>query len=74
MRSIPFPRPGGQYCWHIVWGIPKAQSIVVIRKDATVVSDASVYFSSDRTAVRATLRVGFGFTYPAAVIKITTSP
>jgi HK97 family phage major capsid protein len=58
----------------VVWGVPAAHSLVVIRSDATVVTDSSVYFSSDRTAIRATLRVGFGFTYPAAVIKITTSP
>ena len=31
----------------------------------------SVFFTSDRVAVRATLRVSFGFTYPLAVVKIT---
>jgi hypothetical protein len=46
----------------------------VIRNDASVVTDTSVYFTSDRVAVRATLRASFGFTYPAAVVKITTSP
>jgi hypothetical protein len=43
----------------------------VLRQDASVVTDTSVYFTSDRVAVRATLRVSFGFTYPAAVVKVT---
>lgn len=58
----------------IVWGIPQAHSIFVVRQDATVVTDTSVYFTSDRVAVRATLRVGFGFTYPAAVVKVAITP
>ena len=58
----------------IVWGIPAAHSLVVIRSDATVVTDGSVYFPSDQVAVRATIRVGVGFTYPAAVVKIATTP
>lgn len=58
----------------IVWGIPQSHSIMVIRQDATVVTDTSVYFTSDRVAVRSTLRIGFGFTYPAAVIKVNTTP
>ncbi|MCQ4365834.1 phage major capsid protein [Mycobacterium gordonae] len=58
----------------IVWGIPQAHSIFVVRQDATVVTDTSVYFTSDRVAVRATLRIGFGFTYPAAVVKVAITP
>ena len=58
----------------VVWGIPMPHSIFVIRQDATVVTDTSAFFTSDRVAVRATLRVGFGFTYPAAVVKIATTP
>ena len=57
-----------------VWGIPQPHSIFVIRQDASVVTDTSVYFTSDRVAVRATLRASFGFTYPAAIVKITLSP
>jgi HK97 family phage major capsid protein len=57
-----------------VWGIPKPHSIMVVRQDASVVTDTSVYFTSDRVAVRATLRASFGFTYPAAVVKTTLSP
>lgn len=58
----------------IVWGIPMPHSIVVIRQNASVVTDTSVYFTSDRVAVRATLRVGFGFTYPLSIVKIALTP
>lgn len=54
-----------------VWAIPAAQSYVVIRTDASVVVDSSAFFSSDRLAVRATLRVGFAFPHAAAISKIT---
>ena len=49
-------------------------SLFVYRQDATVVTDTSVFFTCDRVAVRATLRASFGFTYPAAVVKISISP
>jgi HK97 family phage major capsid protein len=55
----------------VVWGIPKQHSLFVLRQDATVETDRSVFFTSDRTAVRAVLRVSFGFTYPLTVVKIT---
>jgi HK97 family phage major capsid protein len=58
----------------IVWGVPQPHSIFVLRQDASVVTDTSVFFTSDRVAVRATLRASFGFTYPAAVVKVTLSP
>lgn len=58
----------------VVWGIPKAHSLVVIRKNATVVTDNSVFFTSERIAIKGTIRVGFGFTYPAAVVKVATTP
>jgi hypothetical protein len=45
----------------------------VVRQDAQVESDRSVFFTSDRVAVRATLRVGFGFPSPAAIVKIATT-
>ncbi|MGD7707248.1 phage major capsid protein [Microlunatus sp. Y2014] len=54
-----------------VWALPKARVFVVIRSDARIDVNPSVYFTSDRVAVRATMRVGFGFAHPAAVVKIT---
>jgi HK97 family phage major capsid protein len=56
-----------------VWGISKDYAYFVIRQDAQVESDRSVFFTSDRVAVRATLRVGFGFPNPAAIVKIVTT-
>ncbi|ELR85689.1 MULTISPECIES: phage major capsid protein [Mycobacterium] len=57
----------------VVWGIPKALTYMVIRQAAEVTSDASVYFTSDRVAVRAIVRVGYGFPAPLAIVKINTS-
>ena len=56
------------------WAIPAAHVLVVVREDATVVGDGSVFFTSDRQAIRATLIVGFGFPHPAAISKVTFPP
>lgn len=53
-----------------IWGVSAARNYTVLRNDVTVVADASAFFTSDRVAVRATLRVGFGFPTPKAVAKI----
>ncbi len=65
--------PGVPTTNNVVWGISKAYGYFVIRQDAQVESDRSVYFTSDRVAVRATLRVGFGFPNPSAITKIVTT-
>ncbi|MFV8381314.1 phage major capsid protein [Corynebacterium hindlerae] len=54
-----------------IWAIPKDAAFTAIRKDATVESDPSPYFSSDRTAIRTTMRVGFAIVHPKAITKIT---
>lgn len=56
-----------------VWGIPRDRVLVVTREDVTLEVDRSVYFTSDRVAVKATMRVGFSFPHPAAVQKISLS-
>ena len=58
----------------VVWSIPRDRSTLVLRKAATVESDKSVFFSSDRVAIRAILRAGFGFAHPAAIVKIAVTP
>ena len=58
---------------NVVWALDADRAIMVVRSDASVVVDASVFFTSDRVAVRGTLRVGFGFPHPAAFVKITTA-
>lgn len=54
-----------------VWGIPRDRVHVVVREDSEVLTDGSVFFTSDRVAVRAIMRAGFAFPHPAAVVKIT---
>lgn len=56
-----------------VWGISAQYGYMVIREDAEVESDKSVFFTSDRVAVRAVMRLSFGFPHPAAMVKIATS-
>jgi len=58
---------------NVVWALDADRAIMVVRSDASVVVDTSVFFTSDRVAVRGTLRVGFGFPHPAAFVKITTA-
>jgi len=53
-----------------IWGIPKIRSIIVRRNDVDLQTDKSAYFTSDRTAIRATMRVTFAFPQAAAVQKI----
>lgn len=56
-----------------IWGVAAARNFTVLRTDVQVVADASAFFTSDRVAVRATMRVGFGFPTPRAVAKIAFS-
>lgn len=59
----------------VMWGISKEHSLFVLRQDADVQIDSSAFFTSDRTAVRCTLRVGFGFPHPGAhaQLRLATS-
>jgi HK97 family phage major capsid protein len=56
----------------LVWLVAQTKSFVVIRSDTTVVTDTSAFFSSDRTAIRATMRVSFAWPHQAAVVRIGT--
>ena len=58
----------------IVYGIPKNRVVIAIRQGTTIEPDRSVFFTSDRTAVRAILRVGWSFIDPAAITKIAPTP
>lgn len=55
----------------VVWAIPGDRVMVVVRADAKVEADSSVYFTSDRVAVRATMRVGFAYPHALAIQKIS---
>ena len=49
----------------------RSDCMSVLRQPATVVSDGSALFTKDSTAIRAVLRVGFCWTYPLTVVKIS---
>ena len=53
-----------------IWGIPRAKVFAVLRVPASVVTDRSAYFSSDRLGVRCVTRWGFAYPHEAAIVKI----
>ncbi|MCZ0732213.1 phage major capsid protein [Mycolicibacterium iranicum] len=58
---------------NVIWGIAAQYAYLVVREEGEVESDRSVFFTSDRVAVRAIVRLGFGFPHPASLVKIATS-
>jgi len=54
-----------------LWAVDRSRVWLVVREDATVEADSSVFFTSDRVAVKATMRAGFGFVHPQSVVKVT---
>lgn len=57
-----------------VWGIPGNNLVALpIREDANIEVDDSVYFTSDRTAIKATLRITALYPHEEAIQKITLS-
>lgn len=53
-----------------IWGIDSSKAYVVIRTGATLATDTSAFFTSDRVAVRCTLRVGFAWPHEAALVAV----
>lgn len=53
-----------------IWGTSAARILTVVREDVEVTSDASVFYTSDRVAVRGIMRITFGFPTPEAIAKI----
>jgi hypothetical protein len=55
-----------------IFAIPEDFSYVVQREDVTLDIDASPFFTSDRIAVRAAMRIGFGIgVHPGSIVHIT---
>lgn len=52
------------------WGVDSAFIRTVLREDVELAVSDQAFFSSDRIAVRATMRIGFGFMDPLAIAKI----
>lgn len=57
----------------VIWAIPQAHSLIVVREDVETDVSTDVYFTSDRIAVKTTMRVGWGHPHPSAVVKINVS-
>lgn len=57
-----------------VWAIPSTKVLVVLRDDVRLDVDRSRYFESDRIGIKATMRVGFAFPHPAAVVRMYDAP
>lgn len=54
-----------------IWAIPKADVFSVLREGTTLAKSDAAFFTSDRIAIRATSRIGFGFPYPENLVKIS---
>lgn len=67
LYSSPAVTPG------TVWALPRDRVLIVLRTDAKVETSTDAYFSSDRVGVKATLRAGFAYPHPAAIVKIAVT-
>lgn len=54
-----------------VWAIPNDRVVLGIREDVNIQVSDQVFFSSDRIAIRATMRAAFGFLDQSSIVKIT---
>jgi HK97 family phage major capsid protein len=57
----------------VVWAIAADKVFTVMRSDISILANPFFFFGSDSTAVRGTMRLGYGFPHEAAVVKITAS-
>lgn len=57
-----------------IWGLDAVQTLTILREDVQLAVSNDAYFSSDRIAIRASMRVGFGFPQPKSTVKITITP
>ena len=54
-----------------VWAISGDRTYTVVRDDATLEADRSVYWSSDHVGLKTTMRVAPAFAHAASVVRIT---
>ncbi len=50
--------------------LPGHRVVAAVRRDVEVKADRWVFITSDRVALGATCRVGFGFPHTAALVRI----
>ncbi|MFC3299791.1 phage major capsid protein [Arthrobacter agilis] len=53
------------------WGLDSSTAITVLREDVEIAVSEDAFFSSDRVAIRATARIGFGFPRSSTVVKLS---
>jgi HK97 family phage major capsid protein len=53
-----------------IYAFDSSRVFTVLREDAEITADSSVFFTSDRVAIRATLRLGLAFPHPASIVRI----
>ncbi|MFI6779106.1 phage major capsid protein [Nocardia sp. NPDC050412] len=53
-----------------IWAIPQAFTFTTMRRDVTLDISTDAYFSSDRVAVKCSMRLAFGFPHPQAIVRI----
>lgn len=53
-----------------IWAIPQSKTLIVLRDGVRLEVDRSRYFESDRVGVKATMRIGFAFPHPAAIVRL----
>lgn len=56
-----------------IYGVDSRFSQLIVRDGSRIEVDRSVFFTSDRVAVKGTMRVGFAFPNPGTLVKITAS-
>jgi HK97 family phage major capsid protein len=54
-----------------IHGIDSRFVQVVVRDNTRLEVDKSAYFATDQVGIKATMRVGFAFTHPLALVKVT---
>ncbi len=57
----------------VVWCYDRSRVVSVVREDVELAVDESVFFTSHRVAVRAVMRIGFGFPHTTSVVRITAA-
>ena len=53
-----------------LWVLDASQIMTVLREDVELATSTDSHFTSDRIAIRATMRIGFAFPRPAALVRV----
>lgn len=53
-----------------LWVLDASQIMTVLREDVELATSTDSHFTSDRIAIRATMRIGFAFPAPAALVRV----